>query len=199
MRDQNDNHNEGREPREEIELTPQEKKAYETLPRDKMPAAELEDRVVAAIERRGVFEAPRGRVVVFNARRIAAVVAAAVALVAAGFATGQWAGMRRAATAELTASAEFAPPELSDLSVAATLQRTGSEYVTALERFAELPDSVDGDLAVQGREVALATLYSAADQVTRLVPSDELTRQLIAAINIRQQARLADGTRVIEF
>jgi hypothetical protein len=194
MKDQTDNDNGGQEPREELELTPREKKAFETLPRDKMPNAALEDRVVGALRGRGLVGAPRGRrVVVLDARRFAAVAAACLALLAGGFALGQWAGARQAQRSEITA------PEVSDISVAVTLQRTGSEYVLALERFAELPDSVDGDLAVQGREVALTTLYTAADQVTRLVPREELARQLLAAISVKQAVRAASGTRVIEF
>ena len=42
MKGQNDNGNGGQEPREELELTPREKKAFETLPHDKMPKAALE-------------------------------------------------------------------------------------------------------------------------------------------------------------
>ena len=53
----------------------------------------------------------------------------------------------------------------------------------SFQRFAELPDSINGAQAVQGREVALTTLYTAADQVTRLVPKDELARQILSAID----------------
>jgi hypothetical protein len=194
MSDRNNTGDEGKQPHEEIELTPQEKKAFETLPRDKMPSAALEDRVVGALQRRGVVEAPRGRVVVLNARRIAAVVAASVALIAGGFAMGQWAGARQAPSDDIVA------PEANDISIAATLQRTGSEYVQALELLAALPVSADGELAVQGREVALTTLYTAADQITRLVPKEELARQLLTAIEAGPSAGApVEGTQVIEF
>ena len=194
MSDRNNTGDEGKQPREEIELTTSEKKVFETLPRDKMPNAALEDRVVGALQGRGVLEAPRGRVIVLNARRFAAVVAASVALLAGGFAMGQWAGGRQAQTDDIVT------PEASDISIAATLQRTGSEYVLALERFAELPDSVNGDVAVQGREVALTTLYTAADQIARLVPKEELARQLLTAINARPSAGApVEDTRIIEF
>jgi hypothetical protein len=202
MSDHDNKHNgEGKSP-EEFELTPEEKKALETLPRDRMPSATLEDRVVGALGDRGVLAPPRRRVIELTARRIATVVAASLALLAGGFGLGQWAGARQ------VASDDFIGTEMSDVSVAATLQRAGSDYLTALERFAELPDSVNGDQAVQGREVALTTLYTAADQVTRLVPKNELARQLLAAIDADPTALsvAANGgattvvdRRVIEF
>lgn len=186
---------------DEVELTPSEKKAYETLPRDRMPSAGLEDRVASALRQRGVLAPSRGRVIQITTRRVAAVVAASLALLAGGFGLGQWAAARHAPAADLVA------PELSDISLAATLQRTGSEYVLALERFAQLPDSVNGEQAIQGREVALTTLYTAADQVTRLVPKDQLAKQLLLAIDAAPSTRTdgaagegeTSGTGIIEF
>lgn len=193
MNDHNDTRDEGQRPHERTELTPEEKKAFETLPRDKMPGAALENRVVGALRERGVFEPARGRVVVLNARRFAAVAAAAVLLLAAGFALGQRTGARQDRPGDIVI------PEANDISVAAALQRTGSEYVLALERFAEMPPSDNGEQAAQGREVALTTLYSAAGQVTRLVPREELTRQLIDAMYARQPVRTDGDIPVIEF
>jgi len=194
MSDYDDKQNGDQKTPDEVELTPSEKQAYETLPRDRMPNAALEDRVAGALRQRGVLAPAKGRVIHITTRRIAAVVAASLTLLAGGFALGQWAGARQAP------AADFVSPESSDISVAATLQRTGSEYVLALERFAELPDSVNGDQAVQGREVALTTLYTAADQVTRLVPKDELARQLLLAIDAKPSDEdETSGTGIIEF
>lgn len=201
MSDHDNKHNGDEKSPEEFELTPEEKKALETLPRDRMPSAALEDRVVGALRDRGVLEPPHRRVIELTARRITTVVAASLALLAGGFALGQWAGARQ------IASDDFVAPVESDVSVAATLQRAGSAYVMALERFAALPDSVNGDQAVQGREVALTTLYTAADQVTRLVPKNELAKQLLVAIDADPTAQSAAangvattiGNRVIEF
>jgi hypothetical protein len=95
-----------------------------------------------------------------------------------GFALGQWTG------AERTAADEFIAPELRGLSLAAQVQQAGSAYVTALERFADRPDSLNGEQAVQGREVALTALCTAAGRVTRLVPKTELTKQLSATLEI---------------
>jgi len=171
----------------EFELTPSEKKALETLPRDQLPNAALEERVVGALRDRGIIVPPRRRVIELTSSRIAAAVAACLVLVAVGFAFGQWVGTRQ------TTADDFFPLETSDISVAATLQQAGSAYVLALQHLATLPDSVNGNQAVQGREVALTTLYTAADQVTRLVPKNELARQLLVAINAYQDEQ------VIEF
>lgn len=186
---------------EAFELTPSEKKALETLPRERMPHAALEDRVVGALRSRGVLAPPRRRVVELTAWRIGAAAAAILVLLTGGFTLGQWVGARQAADHDLV------PPELKGISAAATLQQTGSEYVLALQRFAELPDSLDGNQAVQGREVALKTLYTAANQVTRLVPKNELAKQLLVAINTDATTHttgpdsktVVDGTTVIDF
>lgn len=201
MNDHNNKHSDDEILKGEFELTPSEKKALETLPRDRIPNAALEDRVVSALRDHGLLAPQRRRVIELTARRIATVVAACLVLLVVGFAFGQWVGARQVARDDIIS------PETSDISVAATLQQAGSAYVMALQRFAELPDSVNGDQAFQGRVVALTTLYTAADQVTRLVPKNELARQLLAAIDADPEVRTAEevgdaatsGTKVIEF
>jgi hypothetical protein len=184
-----------------FELTPEEKRALETLPRERMPHAALEDRVVGALRNGGVLAPPRRRVIELTAWRIAAAAAAVLMLLTGGFTLGQRVGASRAAARDLVS------PELSGLSTAATLQHAGSEYVLALQRFTELPDSLDGNQAVQGREVALKTLYTVADQVARLVPKNELAKQLLVAINTDATAlssgnggkTVIDAKTVIDF
>ncbi len=201
MNGQDDKRDKGEKLQTPIELTALEKKAMETLPRDRIPNAAWENRMVDVLRSRGAFAPRRRRAIELTTRRIATVVAASFALLVGGFALGHWVGARQ------IAGDDQLVPEAGPASAAATVQRAGSEYVMALQRFAELPDSVDGDQAVQGREVALTTLYTAADQVTRLVPKEELARQLLAAIatgpaagTIGQSGGAAEiGTRVIEF
>jgi hypothetical protein len=201
MNGQDDKSNKDEELRESIELTPSEKKAMETLPRERIPNAAWEDRMVDVLRSRGAFAPRRRRVIELTPRRIAIAVAASLALLVGGFALGQWAGGRQAGTDE------FLAHDTPDISVAATLQQAGSAYVMALQSFADLPDSINGAQAVQGREVALTTLYTAADQVTRLVPKDELARQLLAAIDTYPATQTpivgptwpGTGTQVIEF
>jgi hypothetical protein len=161
----------------------------------------LEDRVVGALRKRGVLVPPGRRLIELTGLRIATVAAASLALLVGGFVFGQWVGTRQ------VASADFVVQETGNVSAAATLQQAGSAYVMALQRFAELPDSINGSQAAQGREVALTTLYTAADQVTRLVPKDELAKQLLTAIDTSPAvltvgvsgSAATGGTRVIEF
>ena len=199
MDDTKNNHNDDENLQEHFELAPDEKKGLDMLPRDLMPTAALEDRVVGALRDRGLLAPPHRRVIKLTTRRIATAVAACFVLLIAGFALGHWVGAQQAAGGDTIA------PEADDISVAATLQRAGSAYVMALQRFAALPDSVNGDQAFQGRVVALTTLYTAADQVTRLVPKNELARQLLAAIDadpgtvMDNVSGVPGGTRVIEF
>ena len=171
---------------EEFKLTAAEKEALEKLPRERFPSEALEDRVVGALRDRGILAQPRGRVIEVTPGRIVAALAACLVLVAGGFAFGQWVSTRQVADDELIL------PEISNISVAAQVQQAGSAYVIALERFADLPDSINADQADQGREVALATLCTAADKVTRLVPRSELAVQLSATLDTDLSGRTAD-------
>ncbi len=71
------------------------------------------------------------------------------------------------------------PPVLDDaLALAAEVQRTGSEYVAALAAFASMVDSLSLDARLQGRDVAVATLFGA---VTQLAALTERKRPVIGA------------------
>ena len=173
----------------------------EALRRDRTPSVALEERVVAGLRSRGLLRPPRRRVIELTAWRIATGAAAAVGLLIFGFSLGEWVGAHRSSFETRIA------PEMGDSSAAATLQWAGSAYVTALQQFAALPDSVDGSQAVQGREVALATLCTAADEAARLVPRNELAKQLLVAIGAGGETEtfgtgggaVFDGTAIIEF
>ena len=68
------------------ELTPEEKAAFESLPRERMPAG-LEAKVVDAMRDHG-FLAKRRRVIELSRGRVAGVLAASVALVIVGYSLG---------------------------------------------------------------------------------------------------------------
>jgi hypothetical protein len=199
------NHNSKRQDDEKdqvaFELTASEKKAMEELPRDRVPSRWLEDRVVRALRERGFLKPYRRRVVELTAWRIAAAAAVCVVLLAIGFVLGQRTGSGQPASADLYLQ------ERNDLSVATSLQRAGSAYLLALERLTTIPDSADGQQDVQGCEVALTTLCTAADQVTRLVPKNELAEQLLDAIESGPAKQEVEGrgdvtieyNRIIEF
>jgi hypothetical protein len=159
------------------DLTPSEKDAFATLPRERMPSAGQEDAVVKALYERGLLGARRRRVVAVTPVRVAALVAASVAFMVAGFAAGQWTTLR-----QITSSARTLGSD--ELSSAAALQYTAAAYLSALENFAALPDTTADDDARQGREVALKTLYTAADRVSHMVPRDYLAGKLLDAIDV---------------
>lgn len=72
------------------ELTPEEQKAFDSLPRERMPAglpAGMEERVVDAMREHGVL-AKRRRMVELTNSRVAAVLAASVALVIGAYSIG---------------------------------------------------------------------------------------------------------------
>ena len=71
------------------ELTPEERAALKNLPRERMPSAGLEDRVVGAMRDHGLLAQKRaGRVVRITTGRMAGLMAACVALVIGGYSIG---------------------------------------------------------------------------------------------------------------
>ena len=176
MNEYDDRRDDDVERTDEFELTPAEEEAFDRLPRDRVPGPTLEDRVVGVLRQRGVLAQPHSRVIELTPRRIVMALAACLALMMGGFALGQWTG------AHQDADHEPIPPEIRSVSLAAQVQQAGSAYVTALERFADRPDSINGEQAVQGREVALTTLCTAAGRVTHLVPKSQLAMQLSATL-----------------
>lgn len=158
------------------ELTPSEKKAMEALPKERVPNADLEDKVVGALRDRGVLSTRKDRVVELTSGRIAGLVAACLVLIVGGFTLGFWANSLH------TARTVTADHPAGEVSVAATLQYAGGVYLAALEELAALPDSTHGEEMLQGREVALRTLYTATDRVTKIVPKDYLAGQLLQVI-----------------
>jgi hypothetical protein len=162
------------------DLTPSEKEAFDTLPRERMPSAGHEDAVVKALRARGLLGRRRRRIVAITPLRLGAVVAASVALLVGGFAFGQWTTLRQITSTSRAIGS-------SELSAAATLQYAATSYLLALDEVAALPDTTVGDDARQGREVALKTLYT--------VPREYLAGQLLDAIDVRVGNGETDGTK----
>jgi hypothetical protein len=160
------------------ELTPSEKNAMEALPRERFPSAALEERVVKALRDRGVLYSGKGRIITVTYSKMAYAIAASIVLLVAVFALGRWSGSRQIEHMDITELTA------SEISVAASLQRAGTAYILALENFASLPDSASSEEIHQGCEVALSTFYTAAAQMTKLVPKSYLAGQLLQAIEI---------------
>ncbi len=159
------------------ELTPAEKKALSSLPKERVPSAFLEERVVRSLRREGLLQTREGRrMIPITGWRIAGAVAACVAFVVCGFALGYWANSRPVAVQQVLV------PDAGATPVAYSVQRAGTDYILALERLSASPDTANADAVRQGREVALATLYAAADQIVKMVPKEILAQCIVRAI-----------------
>jgi hypothetical protein len=77
------------------DLTPEERDALKNLPRERMPSAGLEDRVVGAMRDRGLLTAKQpGRVVRLTSSRVAGLLAACVVLIVGAYSIGLQRGDR---------------------------------------------------------------------------------------------------------
>ena len=174
---------------DDIELTPDEKAAFDELPREASPSEFLEERIVGALREDGILRSASGS----PARRgeshrhlvrpwvvATASMAASVMLFGSGVAVGQWMGTRS------TERILLAVREQDNRLVAQRVQEAGSAYVHALAALAELRDSpatgARGGSRVspaqvaseiqQGGEAALGALYAAALELARVTPGD---------------------------
>jgi hypothetical protein len=156
---------------DENELTPEEKMAFQKLPREATPSRILEERVVGALREEGILwvgsEAVgsgdpggsdgggglvrgegQGRArfggVWLRPWMAVAAVAASLALFTSGIVLGQWMGTRSAAQAFL------AVREQDATQLAMTIQEAGSQYVSALAALSELRASASDENAPGG-------------------------------------------------
>lgn len=162
------------------ELTAEERNAFASLPRERIPPAALEERVVGSLRAEGLLGAPRRRRGP-GGPWIAAALAAGIALFASGVAVGQWSAGRG-----MVHAVSSALERADDPAQAATqVQEAGSEYVRAVARLAELagPGS-DGELA-SGAEAARVALHAAALELGRLSPDDPTLRLVLAVLEER--------------
>jgi hypothetical protein len=88
-----------------------------------------------------------------------------------------------------------------DAQPALLIQATGSAYVAALARLAEVPDESADGAARQGHEVAARLLHAAADEILRSVPDEPLARAIESSLHRRALVGPAEsdsaGTRRI--
>jgi len=179
------------------ELTPSEKKALDSLPKERVPSAFLEERVVRTLRRRGVLHMPGRRNLEITGARISGAIAACMAFVICGFALGFFANSQR------TAHTDRSLPDGNGYPVAVSLQQAGTDYVLALEKLAQMADAGGSDELQQGREVALNTLYTAADQMVKIIPKDVLAGCIVHAISTTEETGLEvkedEEPKVIQF
>ena len=189
----------------DMELTPEEKMAFQRLPREAKASDLLEDRIVRSLKDEGLLGEEGGRVAVARAPEAhprgiwlrpwmaAAAVMAALTLFTSGLFLGQWMGTQS------TAQVFLAVREQDATQLAMTIQEAGSQYVSALAALSDLrvPGEGEGvrpgdpvftaaDLQ-QGREVALGALYGAAYELARMSPDDMDVLQVLQILNDRRE------------
>jgi hypothetical protein len=154
------------------ELTPAEREAIESLPRERMPSRILEERTVRALKEQGLI---RARPFLPSARLpwLAAGIAAAVALFVSGVLVGQGMGSRQ--TVNALATVYQRPADLA----AARVQSTGSAHRQALAALVDATGSGNPGEVQRAREVALAAFWSAAAEIVRLAPDDPMALRIL--------------------
>ncbi len=178
------------------ELTPAERRAFDALPKERAPRAELEERVVSALRRRGLLPIP---LAAETSRRrltpwLVGAVAASLALFAGGFAAGQYFGTRSGAAAAISGVQAHA----SAVQVAAHAERAGALYVAALAALNQVSDSADPATRSKARQVALHALGAAASEVAQLAPDDPLAAAVLRGLDDRsREQRPAPSTRSV--
>ena len=163
---------------EEVELTPEEKMAFQRLPREAQTSDLLEERIVRSLREEGVLGRGGGKGGWLRPWMTAAAVAASLILFTSGIFMGQSLGTRS------TAQAFLAVREQDAAQLAMTIQEAGSQYVSALAALSELGAFAFGqggeeggslfsaaDLQ-QGREVAFGALFGVAYELARMSPED---------------------------
>ncbi len=156
------------------------------LPREREPGQRLEERTVDTLRQRGLLRVRRARRT--SPAWLVGSIAASIALFATGVAFGQWLGSRTTTNALIALSTNDAQR------TAAQVQRTGTQYVSALQALAQFADSTN-NLPAQGREVALAALYAAANEVLRLAPNDPLATEILRGFQRVGQQQTAPPQR----
>jgi len=152
------------------QLTPEEQDAFAALPRERVPPAHLEDRVVDALHGEGLLANPRAlRTLPRWWMAVAAI--GAVAFFSSGLAMGQWLGVRNTAVLGQDAVAR-----------AMAVQSAGSEYVRAVARLSELADGEDPGAAGPGFEAAQVALHAAALELALLSPDDPTIAMVLAVL-----------------
>lgn len=162
------------------QLTPKEEEALRALPREQEPSGQLEERTIRGLRAHGILHPPIRRGFTLTPAWGMAAAAAVLLLIVGSFLVGQWTGSHR------TAQVMLAMHDQDSLLLAREVQRTGSTYLAALSALIESsrqnPEGMD-----QGREVALATLHAAADQVLSLVPDDPVAGEILRAMHDSQE------------
>jgi hypothetical protein len=159
------------------DLSPAERHAFEALPREITPRPDLEERIVAALQSRGVLPTPIS--VAPSHRRnaparkfwIPVAAAAALSIFTTGLVVGQYLGSRTTALAFMQGSA-------SASEAAERVERAGNRYIQAMAALGAV-ESVNPAQRDSARAVALRVLTQAAEEMALLAPDDPLAAAVL--------------------
>jgi len=162
------------------ELTPEERAAFESLPRERMPAG-LEAKVVDAMREHG-FLAKRRRVIELSRGRVAGVLAASVALVIVGYSLGLHEGRGREifVPAETLTAREPEAPKYTELAPPSTKEDNQAPTENDKDRQADVPSV--GAVEPQVLEQDLKKEQASAPEASR---ADESREQASEALSDR--------------
>ena len=175
----------------EVDWSPEERAGLDALPRERLPAPELEARTVRALQARGALGS-RQRGARPGAAWWMVVAAAAAALFLGGVQVGQLQGARQ--TLDTVAAVRGS----SALDAAAEVQRTAGAYLSALAVLAERMDAADSSAVLQAREVVESALAASAAEALRVNPDDGLAAA-IRAVAARGEPGLQRPRQVLWF
>ncbi|MBU1699819.1 MAG: hypothetical protein KJ970_15700 [Candidatus Eisenbacteria bacterium] len=159
------------------DLTPEEKIAFESLPRERRPSDLLEARVVRDLKSRGLLRSGFRGGVTLTPVWMAIAAIAVMALIIGSYAMGQWTGSKQ------TERVMLAMHEHDNLRLAMEVQKSGTAYLSALAQLIHQAGDQDSETRNQGREVALTTLYAAAEEMVNLFPDDPVTGNILRAMD----------------
>jgi hypothetical protein len=177
---------------DETELTPEEKMAFQRLPREAGPSEVLEERIVHSLREEGLLRRPGVAPAPQRWLRpwiIAGSMAASLALFASGLVLGQWLGTRSTSEVFLAVRAQVAAA-LSELRGGGLPAPVGEDLVKQASDFR------------QGQEVALGALYGAVYELARLSPEDvDVLRvlQILEARRDREEGLVEEARNVVWF
>jgi len=158
------------------DLTPEEKKAFESLPKERQLSPFLEERTVQALRKRGILRAKKRFFIEFTPFRLAGAVAASLILIIGVFYMGY---LTRSPSSEVTVPDQF---ENTDLQIASSLQYTGSTYLSSLETLTSTVQTANSKDMAQSREVALNLLHAVASETVNVLPNNDLAANVLRVI-----------------
>ncbi len=173
------------------ELSPNERDAFEALPRERPAPRMLEERIVGALKRDGLLREPRTERAPWWSWRLMPAMAAGLLLFAGGVLVGT--RMNPAATAVPAGTATATDR-------AARIEQGGQRYLAELTALSRTDDTTRSPERTRGSQVASRILRQAAQEVARLDPTDPLADRITGGGELADAAvASSEGTHIVWY